>query len=890
MARPDKSDQPWEYTLRKYLLLMATVVATLAYSAAFSPPGGVWQATDTAAGHLAGDPIIRDTHYPRYLVFFYCNATAFASSLVVIVLILLLFVLHENCDATVWHRTLLPLRVVMVLDLLSLLGAYAAGTCRDAVTTVYSSLLVVSVVAYLVVQTVLASKHAKKQSDVAGEDNVQEVLGERPRKVLMLLATFAVSVTYVSGLSTPGGYWDGSQAGRRAGDAVLEDNGRARLVTFFLCNTTAFVASLVVILLLLDKKLRANVGARSYELYGCIVVALAGLVAAYAAGSCRDAETTAYVVVLVVVMLGYMVFQVFFAVNVVAAVLNSRLWGWIAGIYGVVSGWLRAIVTCTCFSRRGTREIHAADNARDGLLNESIDKARSLVMLLATLATSVTYQAGLDPPGGVWQDDNNGHIAGDPILLTTSPRRYKAFYYFNSTAFMASLAAIVLVQKKFALKHHTLEAAMILDLFALMGAYAAGSSRDASTAIYVVALAGAVMVYVVIHVVFFTLDHKDTSGDDDDALVEKRRKRLLLFAILAATITYQAGLTPPSGFWLDDDDQLGHRAGEPVLFSNYPRRYKAFFYSNSLSFMSAIAHIILLVNPNLYRPAIRSYALSVCTAAGLMGLIGAYAAGSTQHLKTSIYIFVLAFLVVMFIVVLLVVGRKEDKKKKRATRTSNNVADESAIEAGDAAGGGSTSAGAVTEERPTDEAGGAKDEEAKKKHAMSKYLMLLGILMASVTYQAGLEPPGGMWQTDGDGHTAGHPVLGTNRRLRYLFFFHCNTTSFVASVVVVLLLLPEKLQENGWWLMVTNATIVLNLLGLLGAHAAGSSRGWETSGYVVALIILSVGYVVVHAFMRSFVGRIGRRNSSHPQRDDVAPPTQLKDQGSVGQQPPGVSV
>jgi hypothetical protein len=319
MASEEKSNsKPWEYTLRKYLLLMATVAAALTYAAAFSPPGGVWQ--DTGDDHLAGDPIIRDTHYRRYLVFFYCNATAFASSLVVIVLILLLSVLHENFNENIWRRTtLLPLRVVMVLDLLSLMGAYAAGTCRDTVTTVYSSLLVAAVFAYLVVQTALASAApAEKRAAVAtsapaaananADGDRDDLVGERARKVLMLLATFAISVTYVSGLSTPGGFWDGSQPGRRAGDAILEDYNRPRLVAFFLGNTTAFVASLVIILLLLDKRLRFTASVRSVELYGCIVVALVGLVVAYAAGSCRDAETTTYVVVLVALVLGSMVF------------------------------------------------------------------------------------------------------------------------------------------------------------------------------------------------------------------------------------------------------------------------------------------------------------------------------------------------------------------------------------------------------------------------------------------------------------------------------------------------------------------------------------------------------------------------------------------------------
>jgi len=146
---------PWEYKLRKYLLLLATLVATVTYGAAFNPPGGVWQGADPAIERLAGDPIIRETSYRRYLAFFYSNATAFASSLVVIVLVLILSALHEA-----GMRDLAPLRilrVVMVLDLLSLMGAYAAGTFRDWLTAVYSIVLLAGVVLYLLVPTALAS-------------------------------------------------------------------------------------------------------------------------------------------------------------------------------------------------------------------------------------------------------------------------------------------------------------------------------------------------------------------------------------------------------------------------------------------------------------------------------------------------------------------------------------------------------------------------------------------------------------------------------------------------------------------------------------------------------------------------------------------------------------
>uniref|UniRef100_A0A453A8P2 PGG domain-containing protein n=1 Tax=Aegilops tauschii subsp. strangulata TaxID=200361 RepID=A0A453A8P2_AEGTS len=51
--------------MRKYVLMLATLVATVAYGVGFSPPGGIWQ--ENAAGHLAGEPIVRSTNNLRYL-------------------------------------------------------------------------------------------------------------------------------------------------------------------------------------------------------------------------------------------------------------------------------------------------------------------------------------------------------------------------------------------------------------------------------------------------------------------------------------------------------------------------------------------------------------------------------------------------------------------------------------------------------------------------------------------------------------------------------------------------------------------------------------------------------------------------------------------------------
>uniref|UniRef100_A0A453KAJ2 PGG domain-containing protein n=1 Tax=Aegilops tauschii subsp. strangulata TaxID=200361 RepID=A0A453KAJ2_AEGTS len=139
---------------------------------------------------------------------------------------------------------------------------------------------------------------------------------------------------------------------------------------------------------------------------------------------------------------------------------------------------------------------------------EFLWELRKYVLLLATLAASVTYSAGLSPPGGFWPDndaDRGARLAGDPVLLVTYPRRYKAFFYCNATAFVASLVIMVLLLIKRVSDTPpallALHAAMILDLFGLMGAYAAGSCRRVRTSAYILALVVGVSAYIAVLVV-----------------------------------------------------------------------------------------------------------------------------------------------------------------------------------------------------------------------------------------------------------------------------------------------------------------------------------------------------------------------------------------------------
>ncbi|KAJ3699227.1 hypothetical protein LUZ61_002932 [Rhynchospora tenuis] len=146
-------------------------------------------------------------------------------------------------------------------------------------------------------------------------------------------------------------------------------------------------------------------------------------------------------------------------------------------------------------SRRQQQEDHDSANRK------MFDKIQGSLMIVAVLAAGATYQAGLAPPGGFWQaNDDQGHIAGNPVLHDTFYRRYIAFFYCNATAFITSLVIIILLMNIEFYNNRTmikvLQITMVLDLSGFMGAFAAGSCRDLSSSIYLFLLMGGVFIYV----------------------------------------------------------------------------------------------------------------------------------------------------------------------------------------------------------------------------------------------------------------------------------------------------------------------------------------------------------------------------------------------------------
>ncbi|XP_062160169.1 ankyrin repeat-containing protein ITN1-like [Alnus glutinosa] len=114
--------------------------------------------------------------------------------------------------------------------------------------------------------------------------------------------------------------------------------------------------------------------------------------------------------------------------------------------------------------RRWWECVHLSLNKRWKHQKNWKDKTRGTLMVVATVIATMAFQAGINPPGGVWQqntpDSTNGYNcnqdniceAGTAVLSYSNLDDYLVFLGFNTISFFASACVILLVIIEFPLR------------------------------------------------------------------------------------------------------------------------------------------------------------------------------------------------------------------------------------------------------------------------------------------------------------------------------------------------------------------------------------------------------------------------------------------------------
>lgn len=162
------------------------------------------------------------------------------------------------------------------------------------------------------------------------------------------------------------------------------------------------------------------------------------------------------------------------------------------------------------------------------------------------------------------------------------------------------------------------------------------------------------------------------------------------------------------------------------------------------------------------------------------------------------------------------------------------------------------------------------DGSAEKKHeAFRSWLLLLMSLVATVTFTAGLTPPGGFWATDdkANGYVAGMSVMRSKFYWRYLAFYYSNTTAFFTSLMTIGMLArninnlrPTDLQSN-----IFKCTVVVCFLSLGCSYISGT---WDGSPggltYPIGVFLLNIDYMFVLAWSLKLMQSRSGSNAINP--------------------------
>ncbi|KAJ0724560.1 putative PGG domain-containing protein [Helianthus annuus] len=123
-----------------------------------------------------------------------------------------------------------------------------------------------------------------------------------------------------------------------------------------------------------------------------------------------------------------------------------------AGVVDAENESLLEQIPQNCISKMGFWDMnyYRKLNSEKDLKNNDdwLNNKRNTLMVVTSLLATMAFQAGTNPPSGVWQDDSTAyppHKAGYAVMVRNHPNLYHIFLVSNTVGFVSTLSIILLL-------------------------------------------------------------------------------------------------------------------------------------------------------------------------------------------------------------------------------------------------------------------------------------------------------------------------------------------------------------------------------------------------------------------------------------------------------------